>query len=393
MYDFDTIFNRRNMGSSKWDSIEKELGPGSEDVIPLSVADMEFKVAPEIVAAIKKRADFAVFGYTDGTESYYDSIISWMERRHNWKIKKEWISLTPGVVFAFYTAIRALTHPGDKIIIQQPVYYPFEMAIKRNSCQLVNNELIYKDGKYHIDYEDLEEKVKDPAVKALLFCSPHNPVGRVWTEEELYKVGEICLKAGVPVISDEIHFDFVFKPHKHTVFASISKEFEQNCFVLTAPSKTFNLAGLQCSNIIIPNPKLKAKFDIANQYTGFNHLNHFAYTGCEAAYKEGEKWLGELLVYLEGNLNYIKDFIAENLPQLKMIETQGTYLVWIDCSALGLSDKELEKLIKEKAKLYLDEGYIFGKSGSGFERINAACPRALLEESMNRLKYAVDSLK
>lgn len=392
MYDFDTIFSRRNIGAAKWDSITKEMGDAGEDIIPLSVADMEFKVAPEIVAAIKKVADFAAYGYTIPTEGYYKAVIGWMERRHNWKIKKEWISLSTGVVPAFNTAIRAYTHPGDKVIIQQPVYYPFEAAITNNGCQVVNNALIYKDGNYSIDFDDLEEKVKDPLVKVLLFCNPHNPVGRVWTKDELHRLGEICLKEDVLVISDDIHFDFVFKPYMHTVFAALSQEFQDNSLILTAPSKTFNLAGLQGSNIIIPNPKLKAQFDIANQRTGFFSLNHFAYAACEAAYNEGERWLDELLEYLEGNLNYLKSFMAKELPQIKVIETEGTYLVWLDCRALGLSNNELEKLMKEKARLFLDEGYIFGASGSGFERINIACPRAMLEKSLNNIKKAIESI-
>ncbi|MBV7273705.1 MalY/PatB family protein [Clostridium thailandense] len=392
MYDFNTIFSRRNVGAAKWDSITQEMGVAGEDIIPLSVADMEFKVAPEIVTAIKKVADFAAYGYTIPTESYYEAVIGWMERRHNWKIKKEWISLSTGVVPAFNTAIRAFTHPGDKVIIQQPVYYPFGKAITNNGCQVVNNALIYKGGNYTIDFDDLEEKVKDPLVKILLFCNPHNPVGRVWTEEELNRVGEICLKAGVLVISDEIHFDFVFKPYKHKVFATLSQEFQDNSLILTAPSKTFNLAGLQCSNVIIPNSKLKAQFDNANERTGFFSLNHFAYAACEAAYNEGELWLDELLEYLEGNLNYLKSFMAKELPQVKVIETEGTYLVWLDCKALGLTNSELEKLMKEKARIFLDEGYIFGASGAGFERVNIACPRAMLEKALNNMKNAIKSI-
>jgi cystathionine beta-lyase len=381
MYDFETVVDRRKSGSFKWDSISKEMGEGSEDIIPMSVADMELKVAPEITEAIKEKADFGVYGYTGPTESYYEAVMGWMKRRHNWNIKKEWISLSAGVVPAFFTAIRALTHPGDKVIIQQPVYYPFSSAVTLNGCEIVDNKLLFKDGKYTMDFDDLEKKTKDPRVKIMMLCNPHNPVGRVWTIDELTRLGEICLKNDVVVISDEIHFDFVFKPYKHTVFASISKEFEQNCLILTAPSKTFNLAGLQCSNIIIPNSKLKAQYDIAAQNISSFSLNYFAYPSCEAAYTKAEKWLDELL-----------ELLKENLPKLSVIETEGTYLIWLDCTALGMNKEELEKFMKEKARVFFDEGYLFGEDGSGFERINIACPKSMLEKVLKNMKTAIDSL-
>jgi cystathionine beta-lyase len=390
MYDFDTVIDRRNNNSAKWDQIAQEMGPGSEDIIPLSVADMEFKVAPEIVEAIRRKADFALYGYSIPDANYYDAVIGWMERRHHWKIKQEWISLSPGVVPAFFTAVNAFTHPGDKVIIQPPVYYPFSRAVVQNGCELVNNPLVFQNGRYTMNFDDLEKKAQDPRVRALILCSPHNPVGRVWSREELLKLGEICVKHKIIVIADEIHFDFVFKPHEHTVFATLSEEFRDNSLILTAPSKTFNLAGLQCSNIIIPNPVLKNQFDIALQNTGFFSLNYFAYAGCEAAYGHGEAWLNELLPYLEGNKNYLKTFIAENLPQITVIETEGTYLVWMDCRSLGLNDKELEKLVKEKGRVFLDDGYIFGQGGSGFERVNIACPRSILEKSLTNIKKAID---
>lgn len=392
MYDFDKVFDRRRTGSAKWDMMEREMGDKREEVIALSVADMDFKAAPEIIAAIKEKVDFGIYGYTVPTESYYEAVVGWMERRHDWKIEKEWVSLSQGIVPAFNTALRAFTHPGDKVIIQQPVYYPFENAIIQNGCQLVNNALLYEDGRYAIDFEDLEQKAKDPRAKVLLFCNPHNPVGRVWTEEELRRVGDICLNNGVLVISDEIHFDFIYRPHKHTVFASLSEEIQSNCLILTAPTKTFNLAGLQVSNIIIPNTELKAQFDTANRNTGFFALNYFAYAACEAAYDKGAPWLDALLSYLEGNLIYLRSFISENIPSIKLIEPEGTYLTWLDCRSLGLAEGELESFMKHKAKLFLDEGYIFGKSGSGFERINIACPRTLLEKALHNLKDAVDSI-
>lgn len=390
-YDFDTIANRKNTGAFKWDAIGARMGEDSDDIIALSVADMEFKAAPEIVEALKNKAEEALYGYTGPTENYFNSVIEWIKRRHNWKIKKQWISLSPGVVPALYTAIKAFVSPGEKIIIQQPVYYPFKEAVTRNGCELVNNSLVYRDGHYTMDFKDLEEKAKDPKVKAIVLCSPHNPVGRVWTKEELTKLGEICIKNNVLIISDEIHFDFVYHPHKHTVFANISEEFQNNCIVLTAPSKTFNLAGLQCSNIIIPNPKLKKQFDIANIKAGFFTLNQFAYVATEAAYTRGEQWLEELLKYLKENIDFLKAFMKENLPQIPVIETEGTYLVWLDFRSLGLTDEQLEKLMQEKGRVFLDEGYIFGAEGSGFERINVACPRSLLEKALNNITKAIQS--
>lgn len=388
-YDFDTIINRKNTGSFKWDDILLEMKAEYEDIIPLSVADMEFKVAPEIVEDIKNKVDEAVYGYTGPTDSYYQAVIDWMGHRHNWIIKKQWISFSPGVVPGLYTAVSAFCNAGDKVIIQQPVYYPFKAAITDNGCEVINNPLIYKDGRYTMDFEDLEEKARDPKVKAIIVCNPHNPVGRVWTRDEIIQLGEICIKNNVLIISDEIHFDFVYEPYKHTVFASISKEFANNCLILTAPSKTFNLAGLQGSNIIIPNPKLKEQFDDVNSKKGFFTLNQFAYTACEAAYTKGEEWLSHALIYLKGNIDYLKAFMSENLPQIPVIETEGTYLVWLDFRALGMDSEELKKFMREKCRLFLDEGYIFGAEGEGFERINIACPRALLEKALNNIKKAI----
>lgn len=388
-YDFDTIINRKNTGSYKWDEILLEMGAGNDDIIPLSVADMEFKAAPEIVKAIKGKADQSVFGYTGPTEGYYEAVAGWMERRHCWKIKKEWISLSPGVVPALYTAISAFCNSGDRVIIQQPVYYPFSNAIADNGCEILNNPLIYKAGHYTMDFEDLEKKAEDPRTKAIIICNPHNPVGRVWTRDELTELGKICIKNNVLVISDEIHFDFVYEPYKHTVFANISEEFQNNCLIMTAPSKTFNLAGLQCSNVIIPNSKLKEQFDKASEITGFFSLNQFAYTACEAAYTEGEEWLNQVINYIKGNIDYLKEFMTENLPQIPVIKTEGTYLVWLDFRSLGLDNGSLKKLMREKGRVFFDEGTIFGNDGSGFERLNAACPRAMLEKALNNILGAV----
>lgn len=392
MYDFDTSVDRRNTGSYKWDWIPEEMGPNNEDVIPMSVADMEFKVAPEIVTALHSAVDTKVYGYTGPTQKYYNTVINWMKQQHNWEIRKEWISLCPGVVPALHLAIRAFTHPGDKVVIQSPVYFPFSFAATENGCGIVPNELLLKDGHYEMDFDDLDKKLDDPRVKVLILCNPHNPVGRVWTKDELIKLGDLCCKHDILVISDEIHSDFVYKPYKHTVFSTISKEFEDNSLIMTAPSKTFNIAGLQCSNIIIANPKLKQQFDAACSSVSISNVNYFAYAACEAAYTSGNAWLSELLSYLEGNKEFVKRFIAENLPQIKVIEPEGTYLIWLDCRSLGMSDDELEKFMGEKARVVFDDGYYFGADGSGFERINIACPKSMLEKGLKNVKKAIDNI-
>ena len=393
MYDFETVVDRKNCGAYKWDAITHEMGVGSDDVLPMSVADMELKAAPEITEAIIKKAEFGIYGYTGPTHSYYDAVIGWMQRKHHWKIQKEWISLSAGVVPAFYTAIRALTHPGDRVIIQQPVYYPFASAVTQNGCEIVNNALLFQDGRYTMDFDDLREKAADPRVRALLLCNPHNPVGRVWTAEELEKLGDICCDHHVVVISDEIHFDFVYAPYRHTVFANISERLAQNCIILTAPSKTFNLAGLQTSNIIIPNPALKEQYDIASANIAMQSLNYFGYAACEAAYTRGDPWLEELMDLLTVNKEFLRKFMIENLPQIHVIEPEGTYLIWLDCRELGMSSGELERFMRQKARVFLDEGYLFGKSGAGFERINIACPIRMLQKALERIRAAVALLR
>ena len=391
-YDYETAVDRRSCGSSKWNMVTREMGPGNEDVIPLSMADMELKTAPEITEALAESVRFGMYGYTEPTESYYESVVGWMERRHGWKVEKDWISLSPGVVSALYTAVRALTRPGDGVILQRPVYYPFTFAAEHNGCRILDNALVVRNGRYEMDYDDLEQKASDPGAKVLVLCSPHNPVGRVWTRDELRRAGEICLRHGVTVLSDEIHFDFVYQPYRHTVFASISPELAQNCMVLTAPSKTFNLAGLQTSNIIIPNPDLRKKYAAASADCAIHSLNYFGYTACEAAYRKGEPWLEGLLAHLEGNRSFLLDFMREKLPQIPVTEPEGTYLVWLDFRSLGMTPKRLEQFLREKARIFSDEGSLFGTEGDGFERFNIACPRAMLEKALENLKRAVDSL-
>lgn len=305
------------------------------------------------------------------------------------EIRKEWISLSPGVVPGICSAINAFTDPGDKIIIQQPVYYPFMNAILSNGRRISNNELVYEEGRYTMDFSDLEERAKDPRAKVFLLCSPHNPVGRVWTKEELKEAAEICLRNDVLIFSDEIHFDLIFPPHNHHVMATLSREIQNKSIIFTAPSKTFNLAGLQCSNIIIANPELKKTYDRGAGATGFFALNSFAYESCITAYEKGGRWYEELLDYLAGNIRYVKTFLETHLPMIRAVETQGTYLIWLDCRGLGLEPVELQRFMREKARIFPSEGRVFGPAGEGFERINVACPRHFLQTAMDNLKTAI----
>ncbi|MCH5139107.1 pyridoxal phosphate-dependent aminotransferase [Clostridiaceae bacterium UIB06] len=389
-YDFDKVFDKENTDSVKWNFAEKVLG--DKDVIPMWIADMDFQTVPEVKEAIIKRASQGVYGYSETLNGYYDSITNWIEKRHQWKIEREWLCISPGVVTALSLVVKALTHPGDKVVIQSPVYYPFFNSILRNGCEIVNNPLKAVEGRYHVDYEDLEEKVKDERVKLMIICNPHNPVGRVWTKEELQRIGEICLKNDVLVVADEIHSDLIYKGHKYTPFASISKEFEQNSITCTAPSKTFNLAGLQTSNIIIPNEKLRREYNIALENIGISRLNLFGVIGCEAAYKYGEEWLDELLDYLEENKRYTEKYISEKIPKLKVVKAEGTYLLWINFRELGMNSKELKKFMLTKAKVAFNEGFIFGEGGEGFERMNIACPRSILQEALRRIEEAVNNI-
>ncbi|ERI89495.1 putative hemolysin [Clostridiales bacterium oral taxon 876 str. F0540] len=384
-YDFDRIIERKNTKSVKWDLKKK-------DIIPMWVADMDFEVPEEVVQAIKSRAEHKIYGYTAPGNEYYDAIINWFKRRHNFSVKKDWINYCPGVVPAVNMLIRAFTKPGDKVIIQVPVYYPFFTAVKNNGCEVVENPLKLNEGKYEIDFEDLGKKLADEKVKALVLCSPHNPVGRVWTREELVRIGELCIKNNVLVISDEIHCDLVHKEYKHIPFASINEDFAQISAICTAPSKTFNLAGLQTSSIIIANNELRKKFYDVLDSNGIWAPNIFGIEALEAAYNYGEQWLEDVIDYLTGNLEFLSKYINNNIPKLKIIKPQGTYLVWIDCRELGFDSKKLHQFFLETAGVWFDEGYIFGTGGEGFERINIACSRGLLEEALKRIEKAVNSL-
>jgi cystathionine beta-lyase len=363
------------------------------------VADMDFPVARPIIEEIKKRAAHDFYGYTMPGAKVIEAVVDRMERKFNWKIKPEWIVFTPGVVPALHVAVRAFTHPGDEVILQEPVYFPFFSAVTSCGCQIANNELKLNDGRYEMDYEDLEGKFQDkmgalPApnrVKAIIFCNPHNPIGRLWNKGEITRMGKIVTRHGAIVISDEIHCEVLFKGYKHTPFASISDEFEQKCVVCMAPSKTFNLAGLEASSIIIPNKRLRDEF--TSMRTGIvPGLNVFGLTAMEAAYRLGDEWLEQLLEYLQGNLDITLEYFEKRIPRIKVIKPQGTYLLWLDCRDLGRDNLALRRFMREKARVGLDDGFLFGAAGAGFQRMNIACPRTILSEALSRIETAVNSI-
>ena len=387
-YNFNEIIDRKGTDSLKYDfAVERGL---PKDVLPLWVADMDFPVEDHIKEALIKASEHAIFGYSDTKDDYFEVLSSWYERRFFWKVKKEWLVKTPGVVFAIAMAIQALTKENEAIIIQEPVYYPFSSTIRANNRKLVINNLVLKKDKYHIDFVDFEKKIIENNVKLFILCSPHNPVGRVWTREELQKLANICLKHKVYIFSDEIHSDLVYEKDTHTIFANLGKDVEDSCIVATAPSKTFNIAGLQVSNIWIANEKMRDAFKEAIDRAGYSQLNNMGLIATKVAYKYGEEWLEELKIYLKSNIDFVRKFLKDKLSNIKLIEPEGTYLLWLDCRELGLSEKERQGLIQNKAKLWLDTGTMFGKAGAGFERINIACPRKTLEEAMNRLKEAIN---
>ncbi len=386
-YDFDTVIDRKGTNSLKYDFV-REHGK-REDVLPLWVADMDFRTAPEILERLEQTVRHGIFGYSEAGEDYFEAVRRWYRKHFDWQVEKSWLLRTPGVVFAIAMAIQALTKEGDGILLQQPIYYPFREVILDNRRRLVNSSLKLVDGRYEIDFEDLEEKIRDEQVKLFLLCSPHNPVGRVWSEQELRRLGEICLRHGVLVVSDEIHSDFTYEGHTHRVFASLSQELANITVTCTAPTKTFNLAGLQVSNIFIPNPDLRKKFQKAMDAAGYSQVNLMGIAACRAAYETGEKWLTELKQYLAGNLELVRHYLQEHLPQIGLTEPEGTYLVWLDFRKLGLTEEQREDLIVNKARLWLDSGAMFGEDGEGFERINIACPRALLLRALEQLDRAV----
>jgi cystathionine beta-lyase len=387
-FNFDEIVNRYNTNCIKYDFAAERGKP--EGLIPLWVADMDFRTAPCVTEALVKSAQHGIFGYTEAKRegAYFNATRKWFSQRFNFNIKPEWVIKTPGVVYAIFAAIRAYTEEADAVLIQTPVYYPFKESVDVNGRRLVTNPLLYTDGKYKINFDDFEDKIVKHEVKLFILCSPHNPVGRVWAKDELERMGEICLKHNVLVISDEIHCDFVFPRNRHTVFGTISEAFLNNSIICTSPSKTFNLAGLQTANIFIADGKLRQKFRKEISKTGYSQLNTMGIVSCQAAYENGGEWVDEMLVYLEKNYRYVKDFTDTNLPKIQIAELEGTYLIWLDMNAYGYSEKELERIIVEKAGLWVSNGSIFGDEGKGFIRINIACPLSTLEKAFNKLAAA-----
>ena len=401
-HDFRQEIDRRGTHSIKWGFMQDEEDPlrakateaffGENRILPLWVADMDFASPRPVVEALIERAEHGIYGYTGKTDSYCEAVVNWMRKRHGWAIAPEWICTTPGVVPALNMLVRAFVAPGERVLIQPPVYYPFFSAIENNGAEMVVNPLVYENGRYHMDFGDLEEKARDPRVRLAILCSPHNPVGRVWTADELTRFGEICLKNDVLIVSDEIHGDLIYRGHTFTPFARLGEAFAQNAITCTAPSKTFNLAGLHTSNIIISNPELRGRFEKTLQSNGLFGINAFGVVAVEAAYNHGEEWLAQVLDYLEGNLRYLEDYVSGRIPQVTVIRPEGTYLVWMDCRRLGLDKDGLKRLMLKEARVYLDEGFLFGPEGEGFERINIACPRSILAEALERIENAISGL-
>lgn len=389
-YNFDKVVNRRGTNCLKYDfAVERNM---PADILPLWVADMDFPVAEEITKELEKVVAHGIYGYSDSKESYYNAVAQWMEQYHNYHVEQEWLVKTPGIVFAIATAVKAFTKEGDSIMIQSPVYYPFSQVVKSNHRVLIDNVLKEQDGRYTMDLQDFEEKIVNHQVKMFILCSPHNPVGRVWSREELQRVAEICLKHHVLVISDEIHADFNYPGYEHSIFTTVDKRLEEIAIVCTAPSKTFNLAGLQISNIFIANETLRNLFKKEINKTGYSDINTMGLAACESAYRSGREWLEELKVYLKGNLDYTREFLLQRLPHIKLVEPEGTYLLWLDCRDLAMNREELENFIVHKAGLWLDGGTMFGESGEGFQRVNIACPRSTLTKALEQLEAAYKML-
>lgn len=388
-YDFTTRVNRQGQGSYKWEDMYAKKENISAGVVPLSVADMEFKNAPEIIEGLKSYLDEVVLGYTMPTKQYNDAVVGWMKRRHNFHIEPEWIVNTAGVVPAFFNAIRSFTNEGDGVIIMSPVYYPFYNAIEKQNRKIVDCPLLEKDGYYTIDYDKFETLAKEASNKILLFCSPHNPVGRVWKKEELQRLAEIILANDLLLLSDEIHFDLIMPGYEQVVFQTISEELAEKTITFTAPSKTFNLAGMGMSNTIIKNEELRKVFKEGIDEISAMPTTALGYKSCEIAYNECEEWLDECIQVIDKNQRVMKAFFEEKYPQIKCPLIEGTYLQWVDFNALGMTPEEQETFMTQEAELFLDEGYIFGDGGKGYERFNLAAPTEVIEEALARLDKAL----
>ena len=388
-YDFDAILDRRNTGSLKWDYPERALG--HKDVIPMWVSDMDFPSPQPVIDAIRARAEHGVYGYPLTPPSYWAAIQAWMKARHNWEVKKEWLSKSPGVVPALSLCVTAFTHPGDKVVVQTPVYYPFFSAIKHNGRRIVRNSLKAESDRWVMDFEDLERKI-DPRTRLLILCSPHNPVGRVWRREELNRLAEICVQRDLLIVSDEIHADLVYTGYKHFPLASLSEEIGRRTITLTAPSKTFNTAGLTTAVVIASNPKLLSLFNTEAANAGLTMGNIFGIVALEAAYAHGADWLDQLLPYLEENVNAAQRFFEARIPRIKFMRPEGTYLALLDCRGLGLEQKALNDFFLRRAGVYFDEGTLFGDELAGFERVNLGAPRSVLIQALERIEAAVAGL-
>lgn len=385
-YDFDTPIDRTHTWSIKHD-FKKENGK-ADDILPLWVADMDFRSPDSVVEALKKAVDHGIFGYSRADESYFDAVAAWYQKRHHLTLQPEWMTCTPGIVFALSIAVRAFTQEGDAVLIQPPVYHPFSRAILRNKRTLVENPLVLKDGHYEMELEDLEQKVLDEHVKLMILCNPHNPVGRVWTREELTALADICLRHHVYVISDEIHGDFVWQGHEQTPYASISEEACLHSMMCTAPSKTFNLAGMATSNLFIPDPEMRRKFRSELLDVGQENMNRLGLFACRAAYEGGGEWLDQLIGYLAGNLALVRDFCKNRVPQIQLVEPEGTYLAWLDCRELGMTDDELMAFFSDDAKVWLDPGTHSGEQGSGFMRFNLGSSRSVIAQALDQIEAA-----
>ncbi|MEM9775559.1 MAG: MalY/PatB family protein [Chloroflexota bacterium] len=398
-YNLDQVVDRSNTGSVKFKLIKRDgkyvpttlADPnlGEDRLLQMWVADMDFPVAEPILKALHAKVDEKIFGYYVPEDSYYDSVIDWCKRRYNWQIEKDWIKISPGVVPALYLMLPQITKPGDKVLVQRPIYPPFVSSAEAAGCEVISNDLVYdrENLTYYMDFEDLDKKTADPACTVAILCSPHNPVGRVWTAEELTKFAEICLKNNVIIISDEIHCDLIFEGHKFVAMATLSDEIANQTITCMAPSKTFNLAGLKSSQIIISNPDLRQKFADAIQNAGLYGTNGFGPIATQAAYNHGEVWLADVMAYIQQNYEFTRDYFAEHIPEIKVVKPEGTYLLWTDCRDLGYEHEQLISKLLDEAKVHFNDGSTFcSESGKGFVRINAACSRVLLEEVLNRMK-------
>lgn len=387
-YNFNEKIDRSNNHSAKWEEMGNKFI--SNDLWPMWIADMDLKTAPVIIDAMREKLEQGIFGYVYRPASYYQSAADWIERRFDYKIDPKTLINSPGVVPTLSILVRLMTKADEKVLIQSPVYYPFSAVVKENERELVVNELVKDEtGYYTIDFEDFEKKVSDEKVTLFIMCSPHNPVGRVWKREELQKMSELCLKYNVRVIADEIWRDIIMPGHKHIPAASLSKEIEHNTITCFSPTKTFNIAGLQASFVTLPREEEWKMLDEELGRLDVKRNSPFSLVGFEAAYTKGEEWLEELLIHLDGNMDYVVNFVKERIPEVKVRKSEGTYLMWLDFSGLGMTKEELSMFMQKEAKIALDDGFWFGENRAGFERMNIACPRYMVEEGMNRIENAV----